>query len=233
MLSIFTQKSFSLRLSFSLNNFYVQTSCDATMKSLPKMLQMLSKIDRKTYASFLERLKIIYLAMDKKYQEAAHYYNFHCTGCDDSCCFTRFYHHTLLEYLYIMEGYHTLVDEKKVEVKYGALEICRKTREADEKGAPVRLICPFNVNNLCLIYTYRPMICRLHGIPYVLQRPGQGVLYASGCEVFTEQYQVKGRFEFDRTPFYIKMAELAKKLKQAVGMTQKIKMTVAQMVTTF
>lgn len=233
MLSIFTQKSFSLRLSFSLNNFYVQTSCDATMKSLPKMLQMLPKIDRKTYASFLERLKIIYLAMDKKYQEAAHYYNFHCTGCDDSCCFTRFYHHTLLEYLYIMEGYHTLVDEKKVEVKYGALEICRKTREADEKGAPVRLMCPFNVNNLCLIYTYRPMICRLHGIPHVLQRPGQGVLYASGCEVFTEQYQGKGRFEFDRTPFYIKMAELEKKLKQAVGMTQKIKMTVAQMVITF
>jgi len=203
------------------------------MKSLPKMLQMLPKIDRKTYASFLERLKIIYLAMDKKYQEAAHYYNFHCTGCDDSCCFTRFYHHTLLEYLYIMEGYHTLVDEKKVEVKYGALEICRKTREADEKGAPVRLMCPFNVNNLCLIYTYRPMICRLHGIPHVLQRPGQGVLYASGCEVFTEQYQGKGRFEFDRTPFYIKMAELEKKLKQAVGMTQKIKMTVAQMVITF
>jgi len=171
--------------------------------------------------------------MDEKYQEGADYYNFHCTGCEDSCCFTRFYHHTLLEYLYIMEGYHILVNEKKVEVKHKALEICRKTREADEKGAPVRLMCPFNVNDSCLIYMYRPMICRLHGIPHVLQRPGQGLLYAEGCEVFTAQCQGKERFEFDRTPFYIEMAELERELKQAVGMTQKIKMTVAQMLATF
>jgi Fe-S-cluster containining protein len=194
---------------------------------------MLPKIDGKTYAAFLEQLRIIYSAMDKKYQEAADYYNFHCTGCDDSCCFTRFYHHTLLEYLYIMEGYHALVNEQKVQVRNRALEVCRKTREADEKGTPVRLMCPLNVNNLCLIYTYRPMICRLHGIPHVLQRPGQGALYSEGCEVFTKQCQGKERLEFDRTPFYIKMAELEKELKQAVGMTRKIKMTVAQMVTTF
>ena len=171
--------------------------------------------------------------MDKKYQEAADYYNFYCTGCDDNCCFTRFYHHTLLEYLYIREGYNTLVNEKQVKVKHRALEICRKTREADKKGVPVRLMCPLNVNNLCLIYTYRPMICRLHGIPHVLQAPGQGVLYASGCEVFTEQCQEKERFKFDRTPFYMEMAELEKELKQVVGMTQKIKMTVAQMLVTF
>jgi Fe-S-cluster containining protein len=193
---------------------------------------MLPKTDSKTHAPFLERLKIIYSAMDKKYQEAADYYNFHCTGCEDSCCFTRFYHHTLLEYLYVMEGYHSLVNEKKVEVKHRALEVCRKTRVADEKGTPVRWMCPLNVNHMCLIYTYRPMICRLHGIPYVLQRPGQGVLYAEGCGVFAEQCQGKERFEFDRTPFYVEMAELEKELKQAVGMTQKIKMTVAQMITT-
>jgi len=171
--------------------------------------------------------------MDKKYQQAADYYNFHCTGCDDSCCFTHFYHHTILEYFYIMEGYHTLDNEQKVQVMHRALEVCRKTREADEKKAPVRLMCPLNGNNLCLIYIYRPMICRLHGIPHILQRPGHGVLYSEGCEVFSEQCQGKERLEFDRTPFYIKMAKLEKELKQAVGMTQKIKMTVAQMVTTF
>ncbi len=194
---------------------------------------MLPVIDRKIFAPFLERLKIIYSAMDKKYQEAADYYNFYCTGCDDNCCFTRFYHHTLLEYFYIMEGYNTLVNEKQVEVKRRALEVCRKTREPDEKGVSVRLMCPLNVNNLCLIYTYRPMICRLHGISHVLQRPGQGVLYAPGCEVFIEQCQQKEPFKFDRTPIYREMAELEKELKQAIGITQKIKMTVAQMLVTF
>jgi Fe-S-cluster containining protein len=203
------------------------------MKSLSGILEMPTGIDGKTFAPFLERLKIIYSAMDKKYQEAADYYNFYCTGCDDNCCFTRFYHHTLLEYFYIMKGYNTLVNENQVEVKQRALEVCRKTREADEKARPVRLMCPLNVNNLCLIYTYRPMICRLHGIPHVLQRPGQGVLYAPGCDIFMEQCQKKEPFNFDRTPFYMEMAELEKELKHAVGMRQKIKMTVAQMLVTF
>jgi len=233
MLSIFTQKSFSLRLNFSPNNFYARLSCDATMKSQPSIPQILPKIDSKTYTPFLERLETLCSGMDKKYQEAAEYYGFHCKGCEDNCCFTRFYHHTFLEYLYIMEGYNTLVNEKRVEVKHRALEVCRKTRETDKKGVPVKLMCPLNFNNLCLIYTYRPMICRLHGISHVLHRPGQGLLYAEGCEVFTEQCQGKKRFEFDRTPFYIKMAELEKELKQTVGMTQKIKMTVAQMLATF
>jgi Fe-S-cluster containining protein len=203
------------------------------MKSLSGILEMLPVIDRNTLAPFLERLKIIFSAMDKKYQEAADHYSFYCTGCDDNCCFTRFFHHTLLEYFYIMEGYNTLVNEKQVEVKQRALEVCRKTREAGEKGVPVRLMCPLNVNNLCLIYTYRPMICRLHGIPHVLQRPGQGVLYAPGCEVFIERCQQKEPFKFDRTPIYREMAELEKELKQTIGITQKIKMTVAQMLVTF
>jgi hypothetical protein len=203
------------------------------MKPLSGIREMLPIIDRKIFAPFLERLKVIYSTMDNKYQEAADYYNFYCTGCDDNCCFTRFYHHTLLEYFYIMEGYKTLADETQVEVKQRALEVCRKTREAVEKGGPVRLMCPINVNSLCLIYTYRPMICRLHGIPHVLQRPGQGVMYAPGCEVFNQQCRKKKPFKFDRTPFYMEMAELEKELKQAVGMTQKIKMTVAQMLITF
>jgi len=192
-----------------------------------------SGIEHNIYAPFLGRLKTIYAAMDQKYRKAADYYGFHCTGCDDNCCFTRFYHHTLLEYLYIIEGYNILDHEEQIEVKRRALEVCRKTSQADEKGVHVRLMCPLNFNDLCLIYDYRPMICRLHGITYQLQRPGQGVLYGSGCEAFTEQCQEKERFKFDRTPFYTEMAELEKGLKQMIGITQKIKMTVAQMIKTF
>ncbi len=51
--------------------------------------------------------------MDLKYKEAADYYGFDCTGCEDNCCFTRFFHHTLLEYLYIMEGYGTTLSIQK------------------------------------------------------------------------------------------------------------------------
>ena len=94
-------------------------------------------------------------------------------------------------------------------------------------------MCPLNRNGLCLLYAYRPMICRLHGIPHQVQRPGLSVLNAPGCDIFAEQCQEKENFKFDRTPFYIEMAELERGLKQAVGITHKIKMTVAQMIKTF
>jgi len=37
--------------------------------------------------------------------------------------------------------------------------------------------------------------------------------------------------KFDRTPFYIRMAELENELKKEAGITQKLKMTIAEMLT--
>ena len=194
---------------------------------------MIAGIGRNVYIPFLDRLKEIYAAMDGKYQEAADYYGFECTGCEDNCCLTRFYHYTLIEYLCIKEGFHCLENRKQVEVKQRSLAVCRKTDEADKKGRPVQQMCPVNFGSLCVLYPYRPMICRLHGIPHELQRPDQGILNSPGCGTFALKCHGKKRFKFDRTPFYMQMAALEKEMKQAVGMTQKIKMTVAQMIVTF
>jgi len=46
---------------------------------------------------------------------------------------------------------------------------------------------------------------------------------------FSKYYNEKDYYSFDRTPFYVKMASLEKELKQAAGITTKIKMTVADM----
>ncbi len=73
------------------------------------------------------------------------------------------------------------------------------------------------------------MICRLHGIPHELQKAGHRVMYSPGCDAFTKQIKAKEYYKFDRTPFYIKMAELENELKKAAGITQKLKMTVAEM----
>lgn len=196
---------------------------------------MLNKVKAQynKYSTFLDRLRLIYEAMDQKYKEAADYYEFHCQGCYENCCLTRFYHHTLLEYLYILEGYNTLEPGRQIETMKRALEVCRKTDEADKKGVSVRLMCPLNFDEKCILYNYRPMICRLHGIPHELQKGAQNVIHSPGCRVFTEQTREKGYFRFDRTPFYIKMAELENGLKKAAGIDQKIKMTVAQMLTCF
>jgi Fe-S-cluster containining protein len=203
------------------------------MKESLSRLNMSVGIGQNIHIPFMDRLKKIYAAMDRKYREAADYYGFECTGCEDSCCFTRFYHYTLIEYLYIKEGFHCLEHEKQAEMKQRSLAVCRKTDEADKKGMPVRQMCPLNVESLCVLYPHRPMICRLHGIPHELQRPGQGILNSPGCGTFARQCHKMERFKFDRTSFYMQMAALEKEMKQAVGMTQKIKMTVAQMIVTF
>lgn len=194
---------------------------------------LLSKCTDHTSLPFLERLLRIYAAMDQKYQEAAEHYNFHCTGCEDSCCFTRFFHHTLLEYLYLYEGFKTFDREQQKKIIQKASDVCRKTISAAEKGQTVRLMCPLNSEGLCLLYAFRPMICRLHGIPHELQQPGMKSMVAPGCEAFTKRCSQKKYFKLDRTPFYIEMAALEKELKQAAGMTKKIKLTVADMIKTF
>jgi hypothetical protein len=204
------------------------------MMGLPTVTQyQLSRIQPHTFSPFLKRLKKIFASMDQKYQGAADYYGFNCKGCEDNCCLTRFYHYTLIEYLYIKEGFHGLENKKQVEVKQRSLVVCRKTNEADEKETPVQQMCPVNFGSLCVLYPYRPMICRLHGIPHELQRSDQGILSSPGCDTFNLKCHGKKRFKFDRTPFYMRMAALEREMKQAVGVTQKIKMTVAQMIVTF
>ena len=178
---------------------------------------------------FLNRLSAIYASMDLKYSKAADYYGFNCTGCEDNCCLTRFYHFTISEYLYILEGFDKLNAEKQTDIRARALEVTRKTLEADRKGKPVRLMCPLNIDGSCILYSYRPMICRLHGIPHELHKPGQDIAYGSGCETFSKQFGKKSYYKFDRTPFYMEMAALEKELKQAACITLKIKMTVVDM----
>ncbi len=65
--------------------------------------------------------------------------------------------------------------------------------------------------------------------PPKLYVPGKSIIYGSGCEIFAKKFQGKEDVRFDQTPFYFTMAELEKELKLAVGITQKIKMAVAQM----
>jgi Fe-S-cluster containining protein len=180
--------------------------------------------------TFTDRLKQIYAAMDRAYHRAADAYGFVCDGCRDNCCRTHFYHHTLIEYRYMIEGLKTLSPEKQKEVKSRALSVVAEASTAENSGTPLRLLCPLNFDELCILYSYRPMICRLHGIPHELKRPGQYPVYGPGCETFDRRCGGKGYLKFDRTPFYRQVAMLEQEAKQTLGFAGKIRMTVAEMV---
>jgi Fe-S-cluster containining protein len=184
------------------------------------------------YAEFIERLKTIYAAMDQAYCDAAKNYHFTCDGCPDNCCRSRFYHHTLIEHAYLAEGLETLTIKKQREIKLRAMDVVARTSDCAAGKEVIRLMCPLNFDERCILYPYRPMICRLHGIPHELKKPGQNTLFGPGCQTFDQRCGRKSYMSFDRTPFYRELAKLEQEVKQTLGIRQKFRRTVAEMILT-
>ena len=181
-------------------------------------------------SSYFERVKNIYSQMDNKYNEVAEYYKFKCAGCEDNCCNTSFYHHTYIEFYYILFGFSKLSEDKKAKIKKRAQEVIEKTIDLEREEKKVWLMCPLNIEGLCGLYEYRPMICRLHGLAHELRKPGQFPLRSRGCEDFIKKTKGVEYLESDRTPFYIMMATLEKELRNDRNLSGKIKKTIAEMI---
>ena len=191
--------------------------------------------NRNRYFAYLDRLTILFRQMDQAYAAVAEQYGFFCKGCQDNCCRTQFYHHTLLEYLYLFEGLQHLDLSAWQTIQQQALTVNAKMARADQQGESFRIMCSLNQNGRCLVYTHRPMICRLHGIPHELHRPDGNILKSPGCDAFFDQCRQHGKNDyipFDRTPYYRQMAMLEKELRLETGYNQKIKLTIAQMLGT-
>jgi len=197
------------------------------------MINLINQVMIESFALFSDRLKVAFQRMDAAYQKVAAHYDFHCSGCEDNCCRTRFHHHTLLEFFYIFKGFEELSAEKRQDIRQKAEAVCSESLESERRGETIRLMCPLNENGLCLLYDYRPMICRLHGISHEIHRPDGQVLYGPGCDVFMNIAEKQKKVNFDRTPFYKEIALLEKAFREKTGNSQGVKMTVSQMLIHF
>lgn len=183
---------------------------------------------------FIHRLESIFLTMDSRYGVLSNQYGFHCTGCEDNCCFTLFYHHTLLECLYLHTGYDHLESREKQSVKESAYQFTGYQQQVEAgQEEPFRHICPLNLNGRCRLYAYRPMICRLHGLPYELHRPDRKIIYGKGCQAFSLQCGERSHGALNRTPLYAAMAELESEVRKAFDFKEKLKLTIAQILLLF
>lgn len=190
---------------------------------------------RERYLPLLQRLEALFDEMDRAYSAVADQYGFHCSGCADNCCLSRFAHHTLLEYLYLVEGMGTLETETAAALSQHAVAVAVQMADVDRSGEPLRSMCPLNRQGRCLLYRHRPMICRLHGIPHELRGPAGSFVRHPGCDVFFDHCRERGQTDyipFDRTPYYRRMAMLEQDLRRLTGYTEKIKLTVAQALAT-
>jgi len=172
-------------------------------------------------------LKDLYTAMDTIWNKVAAAYHFKCTGCEDNCCTALFYHHTHIEKAYLIHGFHGLDQNKKEKILARAKPYCEKTFPQNPEKKALKLFCPVNKDGHCLLYPFRPMICRLHGLPHELKTPGGESVKGPGCAAGL--FDAKPYIKFDRTPFYQQMAQIEIRFRQDLNKTGKIKETIAQM----
>ncbi len=149
-----------------------------------------------------------------------------------SCCEERFSHYTLAEHLYLIEGMGSLDADTAAEVLSRAEDAVGLYRLHDLQGSPERVLCPLNFAGLCRLYEYRPMICRLHGIPHRVRKPDGSEQTGAGCHRFAEEVIPAGPAEpvLDRTEWYSGMAALEIELRRLVGLTGRRRKTVAEMI---
>lgn len=192
----------------------------------------LLSVDSAILKASAEKIHNLYSSMGKAYDRSASCYGFSCSGCEENCCEERFYHHTLVEFLFLMQGIQRLDDKDKDAIFDRAKEVAELYRMHDMEGKARRLMCPVNVNGLCSLYEYRLMICRLHGVPYKMRRPDGAETLGSGCHKVEWDMSSKKNEEciFDRTDLYRELSAIEIELRQKLGFNHRLKMTIAEMI---
>jgi Fe-S-cluster containining protein len=165
--------------------------------------------------------------MDQTWDKIAAGYAFQCNGCEDNCCKSLFFHHTYIEKAYLLHGFHRLEKKMQTIILKKAQTYCTKTFSQPGTIKSHRIYCPVNKNGLCLLYRFRPMICRLHGLPHELNRPGFKTLKNPGCEAGS--FESKPYIKFDRTLIYQEMAQIELLYRKTFNKKGKIKESIAQM----
>ncbi|WP_300667222.1 YkgJ family cysteine cluster protein [Desulfoluna sp.] len=177
---------------------------------------------------WINRIALLFKKMDRSYAEASEAGEFSCTGCQENCCLSLFYHHTLLELLYLREGLNSLSEETLNTVTFRAQEAVPRLHRRAEDETLEKIPCPLMEEGQCLLYTHRPMVCRLHGVAHFLERPDGSVLKGPGCSRYEET--AADNRPLNRTPLYKEMAHLEKTLRQETGFTDRLKLTIAEMI---
>lgn len=176
----------------------------------------------------LDRLRAIYASMNEAYDRVAGHYGFDCRGCRENCCTQRFHHHTIGEYFYLFDGMTRAGAGRALAIMDKAREVTASYLEELKTGEVMPLMCPVNFDGLCSLYEYRPMICRLHGLPHEFRRPDGMAAGGGGCRRFQELNPwVTERV--DRTGPYTELALLERLLRERLGFSGRYRKTTAQM----
>lgn len=178
------------------------------------------------YENYVKQLDEIFEAVKRQYPD--------CVKCEVECsdCCHALFDLTLVEALYINRHFlERLPEEKKLEVTETANTVDRKLYQLKRKAyksvemgekseeqilfemAAERIRCPLlNEKNHCDLYEYRPITCRLYGIPTAINGHG----HTCGLSAFKEG-EAYPTVNLD--PIHIKLHELSKEIVSTLNST--------------
>lgn len=184
----------------------------------------------------LRRLRELYAQMDKAYQASASAIGLTCAGCKDSCCETHFRHHTYVEWVDLAQGFAALPPDRQEAARQNA-ESWLRIHGGALPGTSPRVPCPLSVDRegvlVCGLYENRPMVCRLHGVPNILVRPGGGQAAFPGCDRAQELAKTCEPALLDRTPLLSELARLELDLlggRERAARMPRVDLTIAEMI---
>lgn len=185
-------------------------------------------------AAVLRRLAELYGRMDEAYARSAGAIGLTCEGCRESCCESLFRHHTYLEWLDLHAGFSALPEARRQEVLRDA-EAWLRIHGSALPGASPRVPCPLCVSAdgrlSCGLYAHRPMVCRLHGVPNVLNRPDGRQAAFPGCDRAQDLARTCEPALLDRTPLLAELARLEMELlgRERMARLPRVNLSIAEM----
>jgi len=152
----------------------------------------------------------LYDEMDAAYRVAAGRGSFSCQGCDGiRCCTVDLRIYTCAEMVYLRRGFNELPVAIRDEMGERARQVVAAKDRAPMGSEYRNAVCPVNFEGRCALYQYRPMICRLAGIPYIVTRPDMATIQGTGCKRFQHEVApVHSDLVLDRSSFYLRMSEI-------------------------
>jgi hypothetical protein len=167
----------------------------------------------------IPRLEELYRKMDRAYAAIATEVGFSCKDCDgERCCTVDLTLHTTVEKQYLRKGFKNLDTSRQREI-LARCDSVLAAKDEDPLGDAYRdAVCVLNFDGLCILYPYRPMICRVAGIPHFILKPDGKTLSREGCSRYQTLIQpAHPDLKMDRTEFYREMAAIEICVIRALG----------------
>jgi len=194
----------------------------------------------KKYEELVEVIDNIFGRVKKEYGELV------CckTGCSDCC--NALFDLTLIEVLYINHHFNEKftgkdreeIIEKANRADRKTYKVKRQAHKMHEKGenevkilasvGAERVRCPFlNMEDLCDLYAYRPITCRIYGIPTAIQGMGhtcgksgfkEGVQYSTVNmdKIYDKLYEISSELVAFIKTKHLKMADILMPVSMAL-----------------